>query len=333
MLVSINLVVYNGEKYIKECLNSVFNQTYSNIEILVFDNNSKDDTLKIVRALSKKSKFPIKIIENEKNHGFSVAQNKVFQLSKGEYVLALCVDIVLDKNFVKESVKMFNNKEIGAIQSKTYCADWSSKEFQKTNIIDTTGFLIFKSRRLVNRGHGQIDNGQYNNSEEIFSQEGACPIFRRKAIESVMINNQFLDEDIFWYATDIDLGWRMRLAGWKAYFNPKVIAYHDRPTTKRLSKGNLDFIKLRKTVPVKRKRLDYRNWRLVILKNSFYSNLLKDIFPFLFRELKLFIYILFFETGTLKVIPDFFKLLPKILRKRKLINRKISKKEIRKWFI
>jgi len=50
---------------------------------------------------------------------------------------------------------------------------------------------------------------------------------------------------------------------------------------------------MRKNIPVKRKRLDYRNWRLVLIKNDFYS--IKDFLPFFFRELKLFIYILFFE--------------------------------------
>jgi len=329
-LVSINLVVQNGEKYIKECLNSVFKQTYSNIEVLVFDNNSKDDTLDIVGTLSKK--FLLKIKKNKKNYGFGGGQNRAFKLTKGKYILALCVDIVLDKDFVKKSVELFEkNNKIGAVQAKLLCADWSSGSFKKTNIIDTTGFMIFKSRRLINKGHGEKDIGQYNKIQEIFSQEGAAPIFRRKALKDVIIDNQFLDEDIFWYATDIDLGWRMRLAGWKAFYNPKVIAYHDRPTTKRLSRNYFDFIKMRKNIPVNRKRLDYRNWRLVLVKNDFYS--IKDFLPFFFRELKLFIYILLFEPGTLKVVPDFFRLLPKMLKKRKIINRKISKKEIKKWFI
>jgi len=328
-LVSINLVVRNGEKYIKECLEAVFNQTYPHLEVVVFDNASEDNTLKIIQK-----EFPqAKIIRNSVNYGFGGGQNRCLGLTKGRYVLPLCVDVILDKNFIKKGVELMEkDSRIGGLQPKIYWYDFDHR--RKTDFIDTTGFIMFKSRRLINRGHGEKDKGQYDQIEEIFAYEGAAPFLRRKALKEAEINGEVWDEDLFWYATDIDVAWRIRLFGWKIFYYPKMVAYHDRPTTQRLSRNWFDFIKIRKNIPAFKRKLDYRNQRLVMVKNEIISLYwLRDIWYFFQREIPLLLYFLFFEPTTLKAIPEFFILLPKILKKRKIImkKRKIKAKEIEKW--
>lgn len=356
-LVSVNLVVRNGEKYIRGCLNAVLNQSYENLELTVFDNNSDDKTKEIVKMVQQvhHKEFPrFRLVENKVNYNFGTGQNRCAELTKGEYILALCVDVFPDKDFIKNAVAVMEaDKKIGALQAKIYkmvcskpnlAASLPSREKDeclKTNIIDTAGFEIYRSRRVVNRGHGEEDKGQFDKAEEIFSYEGACPFFRRAALEDAAVlssaadgRKEYHDEDFWWYADDIDLGWRLRLFGWKSFFAPDVIAYHDRSTTKRLSKGRWDFIKMRRELPALKKRLDWQNTQLTFLKNDICANVVKDFFPFFKRQFSLFIYFLIFEQSTLLAIPKILLMLPRMLKKRRYImkNKKASAEEMGRWF-
>ncbi len=326
-LVSVNLVVRNGEKYIRQCLSAVRKQTYPHLELIVFDNCSTDATREIVRR-----EFPeFRLIENAKNEYVGAGWNKCFRLTHGEYILGLCVDVALDKDFIKNAVAVMEERiDVGALQAKIY----ELKEGKSTGSIDTVGFEIFKSRRIVNRGHGEKDTGQYDKEEEIFSYEGAAPFWRRKAIEESMVEGEAHDEDFVWYADDIDLGWRMRLLGWKSWYAPQVIAYHDRQTTKRLSRSWRDFIVLRATVPEQKRRLDWQNTRFTFLKNDFFVSLLKDARYFLARELMLLGYIALYERFVLKAIPGMIRFAPRMVHKRRHVmrRRKATRREMEKWF-
>ncbi len=327
-LVSVSLVVRNGENYIRDCLAAVRAQTYHNIEVVVFDNDSTDRTREIAG-----NEFPeFKLIENKKNIYVGSGWNRCIAMTKGEYFLGLCADVVLDADFVKNAVAaMERDKKIGALQAKVY----RTERGVKTNIIDTAGFEIFKSRRIVNRGHGEEDSGRYDQAEEIFSYEGAAPFWRREALLAAAVDGQCHDEDYVWYADDIDLGWRMRLFGWKSFYDPSVIAWHDRSTTKRLSTSPWDFIALRKTIPARKRMLDWRNTHFTFLKNDFFLSELKDARFFFLREIKLFIYILFFEPYTLYAIPKLIVSLPAMLKKRDYImrHRRHTRSDMEKWFL
>lgn len=328
-LVSIDLVVKDGGKYIRRCLESVSAQSYPNLEVIVFDNDSRDGTKAIV-----KKEFPrFALVENDKNYYPGGGWNRCFARSRGKYILALSADVVLDKDFVKNAVDaMEKDGKIGALQSKTLLYDLEKQI--PTDIIDTAGFLIFRSRRMVNRGHGEKDRGQFDAPEKIFSYEGAAGFFRKEALEDAKIDGQVFDEDFIWYADDIDLGWRLTLLGWKNFYEPRVVAWHVRSTTKRLSKGYRDFITIRKGLPAAKKKWDYANQRLMMVKNETVSGFLKDFPFFIFREIKLWIYFLFFERSSLAAFGDIAKMLPQMIAKRKKImaKKRTSAEETRKWF-
>jgi len=331
-LVTINLVVRNGEKYIRSCLDSVRQQNYENYEVNIFDNASTDKTREIVKA-----QYPeFNLIEWKENLGLGKGQERCLEFSRGEFIVALCVDIILDKAFVRYGVEtMLRDEKIGAVQSKMYRFNTDKTEIEKTDFIDSCGFKIFRSRRLINIGHGQQDIGQFNQEKEIFSFEGAAPFFRKKAMESSRIMGEIYDTDLFWYATDIDLGWKMRLLGWKSWYNPKMISWHDRPTTKTLKKNNFDFIKSRKEISKQRRRLSFRNYHLVLIKYDFSKNVIKDFIPFIKRELMLFVYYVMWEPWIFAEVPAFFKKLSRILKKRKQIMKltQLKPEEIRWWFL
>jgi GT2 family glycosyltransferase len=332
-------------------LNSVFAQTYANIEVNVFDNCSTDSIAKIIssefydsmiyqRNLAK----GLKLIKSEKNLGMWPGQEELLKYSHGEYIVALSVDVILDQRFVEEAVRIFEkDPRVGAIQGKIYKFELpflqTTNYKLQTNIIDTCGFQIFRSRRIVNIGHGEpAFANSYSEAKEIFAAEGAVPVFRRQTLEDCRLKSQgdkIVDPDFFWYGDDLDLAWRMRLLGWKQVFVPTAIAYHDRQTTKVLAGGSWrEFMKIRKAIPMFKRRLDWRNTTLAIIKNDFAANFLRDL-PFIFwRQLRLWGYFLLFETSVVLEIFGVAKMLPRMLKRRSEIMRKarISAREMRKWF-
>lgn len=332
--ISVTIAVMDGEKYIEKCLEKIQSQTRAPDEIIVFDNNSKDRTPEIVE-----NNFPeVKLIRSDANYSFGGGHNRAFKHAQGDILVAVSVDVLLDEDFLKGAEEVFERKpKVGALQAKIFQYNFEEAREVKEEgkrVLDTTGFKIFRSRRIVNRGHGAVDRGQFDSEEEIFSYEGAVPIFRREALEDAKIFGEYHDEDMFWYGDDVDLGWRLRLLGWKSFYSPKVKAFHDRQTTNRLSKGKLDFIKERKKLPRKKRALDYRNIRLTYLKNELPRLLFRDFFYFLKREFQLFFYVLIFEPFVLKEIFNLFRLLPRMLKKRKIImkRKKVTPEEMKEWF-
>ncbi|MDP2648058.1 MAG: glycosyltransferase, partial [Candidatus Yanofskybacteria bacterium] len=235
-LVTINIVVFNGEKYIRHCLKAVAKQSYPNIEVNIFDNNSNDRTREIAV-----SEFPaLNLIPHPQNLGMWPGHEKALEHSHGEYTVALSVDVILDKNFVQEAVEAFErHPKAGALQAKVYQYDLKDIDqgIQPVPVVvDTCGFQLSRSRRVKNIGHGETDNGQFGQEKEIFGIEGAVPIFRKNAFESCRVQGHIADPDFFWYGDDLDLAWRLRLFGWEEWYVPALVAYHDRSTTNCHSK-------------------------------------------------------------------------------------------------
>ena len=366
-LVAINLVVLNGEKYLQHCLDTLKNQTYNNLEVNIFDNGSTDQTKDIIRKwqMANGKWQMINFIENKINLGMWGGQEKALEYSNGKYVVALSVDVLMAPDAIEKAVEVLERDEkIGALQAKIYQYDvgdlalepssgggptkWGNRRDWFTGLgerarsptsypVDTVGFQIERSRRITNIGHGEEDRGQYDKEMEIFGVEGAAPIFRKEALLDSRVMGEIVDHDMFWYGDDLDLAWRMRLFGWKQVYSPEVIMYHDRSTTKDISRGWKDYLKRiseRKNISSLKKRLDWRNKKLARLKNDYWQNVLHDLPWILKREAQELGYIILFEPSVLLEIPKFLKLAPKMLKKRKEIMKKakVGPVEIQKWF-
>lgn len=338
-LVSINLLTYNAEKYIKSCLNSVFSQNYPMLEILIIDNASTDGTIEYLRKLPQKPN--LKIIFNKKNIGFAAGHNQGIRESKGKFILCLNQDIVLDSEFVSKAVKTFQmDDEIASVQGKLL--RWNLglptsnqfMDYKVSHIIDTIGFIIFKNRRIINREQGQVDQGQFEKVEEIFGADGAAPVYRRKALEDIKIKKEYFDEDFFCYKEDVDIAWRLKLYGWKAFYQPKAIAWHARTAGDSAAKNYLAIMKERLKINKFGKFHAFKNQRMMQLKNEQPLLLAKHLPWFLPKEIVSWIYVLLLERYTWKAIRDLFKLTPRTLKKRKIImaNKKVGVKEMEKWF-
>ncbi len=339
---SINLVVLNGERYVRHCLEALRKQSFDHrrLVINILDNGSTDRTKEMVKEFMPflNDFNRVTFIERLSNLGMWGGQEELLKHSDGEYVIALAVDVILDTRFVERAV-MAGEKDphIGAIQAKIYRFDVATVGpgmFPDRDIIDTCGFRVFRSRRVINIGHGEHDHGQFAGTHEIFGVEGAVPVLRRAALEDIRVQGEIADHDLFWYAEDLDIAWRLRLAGWKEVYDPSVVAWHDRQTTKKLRKNFRDFLNIRRTIPLRKRRLEWRNVRFTIVKNDYIINILKDLPAIIFREAAMTLYLVLFEPRVLTEMPTLFRLLPKMISKRRAIlsSARVSPAQIRKFF-
>ena len=88
--------------------------------------------------------------------------------------------------------------------------------------------MIRRDRRVFDRGENERDEGQFDRDEEVFGVSGAALVARREALESVELDGQYLDESFHMYKEDVDLCWRLRLAGWECWYVAGAVAYHAR---------------------------------------------------------------------------------------------------------
>lgn len=330
--VSIVLINYNGEKFIKSCLDSLLNQTHKNLEIIFIDNASQDGSCKLVGE-----KYPqVTLVANGDNIGYARAANQGIKLARGEFVVPMNPDIICEPNYIERAMWRFNEDEkIGAITGKIYKYDFEKN--QKTDCIDTVGLFSYRNRRIIDDGQGLLDSGKpdspFNRPHEIFGVSGACAIFRKSALEDIKVFEQYYDGDFFMYKEDVDISWRLRLYGWKCFYEPSAVAYHGRGTGVLKRFTHLEVARNRSKLNVFQKYHSYRNQRWMQVKNEFVLSILKDFFPLAFKEVLIFGYMLVREPYLFKSFFEMIAGLPKMLKKRKYIfaHKKATRKEMEAW--
>ena len=331
MKVSINLVTLNGKKYLPYLLDSLKNQTFRDFELLAVDNGSIDGTVEYFEK-----EWPqIKVVKNHKNIGFALAHNQAIKYSRGDYILMLNQDVVIENDFLEKIVNfMDKNDQIGAAQGKL--CRWKVSESdgflesEKTKIIDAVGIKLYKNFKLIEEGAGEEDKGQYNLPKEVFAVSGALPIFRRQALEDIKFSQEYFDELFISYKEDIDLSWRMRLRGWKIFYCPEAVAYHARGVSGKNDLSDLSAVNNRKNKSEFANYHSYKNHLMMLMKNLTAKDLLKyGIFIFWY-ELKKFVYLLFIERKTLIGLGVIIKNFSLIRAKRKFIMNN-RKSDIEQW--
>ncbi|MDP4007995.1 MAG: glycosyltransferase family 2 protein [Candidatus Peregrinibacteria bacterium] len=328
---SIAIINYNTCGLLESCIDSLQKIDYEKKEIVLIDQASTDDSVKQVKKL-----FPnVRVIENQ-NTGYSGGANKGYDSTDGEYLVIMNPDVTVTKDYFKILIKeLEKDHKIGAITGKILKTLPASppKDFQ--SIIDTTGLLAFKNRRVVDRGQGFADTGQFEKKEEVFGISGCLALYRREALTDIALptkskhaknGKEVWDYDFFMYKEDIDVSWRLNLRGWKCIYLPEVVAYHERGTTILKRYSNKDVIKHRASVPKLARFYSYKNQRLMQLKNEIAGDLFKDFFTLFIREILIMGFVILREPSTFGSIFSLIRELPSAFRKRRHIqkNRKVT---------
>jgi GT2 family glycosyltransferase len=242
MKLSVVIVNYNVEHFLEQCLYSVRKASKGiDVEVFVVDNNSVDGSL---RMLS--DKFPeVILIANKGNLGFSKANNQAIKISSGEYVLLLNPDTVVeDDTFSKVIAFMDAHPDAGGLGVKM--VDGKGKFLPeskrglptpKAAFYKIFGFsrLFPRSKRFSHYHLGYLDKDKIHEIEVL---SGAFMLMRRTALDK----SGLLDEDFFMYGEDIDLSYRLTLAGYKNYYFPQTRIIHYKGESTKKSSVNYVFV-------------------------------------------------------------------------------------------
>lgn len=227
-LVSVIILNYNGRKLLKPCLSSVLNSNYPNLEIIFVDNGSTDGSVEFVKELTRD--YPrLKIIQNPKNLGVTEGLNIGIREANGKYIVFLNNDTEVEPRWLSELVKVLESDEnVGAAQCKLLLHEDPHRIDSAGCIIDIYGYTTEKGRfGLENYSYCEVDKGQYDKLEEIFSAGCPASIVRRSVLDEVGL----FDPKFFAGYEDADLSWRIRLMGYKIVLAPKAVVYHKRGMT------------------------------------------------------------------------------------------------------
>lgn len=335
--VTLQLVTWNGKRYLPWLFGTLREQTFQDFDVIVLDNGSTDGTVEQIRELEPHVKFTMRVIALEKNTGFAGGHNRVFAEHESPYVLLVNQDMMLASDYLERLVQLLDAREdAAAVSGVLYRWDWERREEGnggRTEIVDTAGLMVTRARRVLDYGMGRVGIELPSGPYEVFGVSGALPMYRRSAVESVNEGKRIFDPRFFSYKEDVDLAFRLRLAGWHAFVDPNAHAWHDR--TVRGTQGSLaTSVKERSRKSSFGNSLSYRNHLLVLWKNECWSNYAKDFLWVIPYETAKFFWVLVREWGTVPALMDAVKQIPGVMRDRRQIqkNRKVSPSALRKWW-
>lgn len=243
MKLSIIIVNYNVKHFLDHCLQSVYKSVefINEAEIFVVDNNSVDGSIELIQ-----SKYPdVILIQNKENTGFSKANNQAIKKARGEYILLLNPDTVIQENTLCSTIQfMDETPNAGGLGVKMIDGKGNflpeSKRGLPTPFVALSKMLglsrIFPKSKIFNQYHlGYLD---IDKTHKIDVLSGAFMLLRKAAIDKCGL----LDETYFMYGEDIDLSYRLKLSGYDNYYFPKTRIIHYKGESTKKSSLNYVFI-------------------------------------------------------------------------------------------
>lgn len=313
--ISVVVINWNSGTDLADCLPSVLAQTLPPFEMVIIDNASTDDSPAVGRraleAAGRPSSCRVAWVMNGRNEGFSRAANQGIAATTGDWVLLLNPDVVLAPAFLDEAWGALRARpEAGSLGGKVLRFDHRT--------IDTTGQFVRADGRVRERGYGEADRGQYEQSGEIFSVCGAVALYRRAMLDDVAVEGECFDEDFFAFYEDADLGWRAQRRGWRCWYQPTAVAYHARGGTNRAGRR----VWARWQMPRRPLQIQFHiliNRHLMLVKNQSADVALRHAFILLWANGVDLAYLLLVQPRLLGWMPMAAALLRRALDKRRLI--------------
>ena len=210
-LISIIILNYNAGNLLIDCVSSIQKSDYTNFEIILVDNISKDNSHKKC-----KDSFPtIKLIENKENLGYCEGNNVGLRTAKGEFVVVLNPDTIVDSNWLDELLEAYQNNGEGLYQPKFLATSDNSMLLSTGQMIQLFGFGYSRSK-------GDKDEKLFEKIEQIDYASGTCLFTSKKILKKIGLFDPFL----FAFHDDLELCWRAALNRIKSFYVPKSIVYH-----------------------------------------------------------------------------------------------------------
>ncbi len=216
---SIVILNWNGRHHLERYLPSVVEHSSGDAEVVVADNGSTDDSLMWL-----KEHYPgVKVVALDKNYGFAGGYNRALRQIDTEYCLLLNSDVEVTAGWWQPLVDVLDREGDVAAVAPKLLADRERDRFEYAGaaggFIDYLGYPFCRGRILSNV---ERDEGQYDDARDIFWGSGAALCCRRE----VFLDMGGFDESFFAHMEEIDLQWRMQLAGWRIMVEPRSVVYH-----------------------------------------------------------------------------------------------------------
>ena len=262
--VCINIVHVNGEEILNNCLKSIYETNYSNLQVNVLLNSTKDNSEKIAK------KYKCRIFKSKKNLGFAGGHNFLEKKSEGEYIAIVNNDIETEKDWLKHLVDFAVKNRVEICQPKI---KWlRNKDYFEAagacgGFIDKYGYQFYRGRIFDNI---EKDKGQYEKAKRIFWACGSSVLIKKSLVKKIGL----FDEDFFMYSEELDFCWRANISGAKIFSVPKSVVYH-------LGSYSINSMKLSS----EKEYLLHRNTLLTFLKNYSGKNIRRYSFQRIILEI------------------------------------------------
>lgn len=211
---SVIIANFNGQRYLNDCLSSVYETTYPEFEVILVEDGSTDDSAKIIKKFQGKNNF--QLISNSKNLGLVASRNKAIEKANGDILVFLDNDTRVDKEWLKGLAETFcKDPLLAALQCKIF-------DFKKPEIIQEVGMKLTPYTGFGNPlGRGQLDHGQFDSPKEVIALGAGLAVKK-----TVALKVKGFDQKLFHYTDDLDFSWRIWIAGYKIAFSPQAKIYH-----------------------------------------------------------------------------------------------------------
>ncbi|WP_442498659.1 glycosyltransferase family 2 protein [Methylobacter sp. sgz302048] len=209
--VTVIIVNWNGGTLLDECLASLAQQSYPPTQVLLMDNGSTDGSAQRARQMPG---ITVRFLGD--NFGFAAANNRALSECDTEFVALLNPDASPGKDWLMNLVN--------AAQACPGVAAFGSRQMNQRfpKVIDGLGDVYHVSGLVWRNGYGRTERAADAVPDMIFSPCACAALYRREAL----VNTGGFDEDFFCYVEDVDLGFRLRLAGYSAMYVPDAVVYH-----------------------------------------------------------------------------------------------------------
>ncbi len=320
--ISVVVVNFNGERFIRQCLDSALGQTLAPAEVVVVDNGSTDGSVPLIRA-----GFPgVELIALDENEYFCRGANRGFAATSGSLVLLLNNDAVLEPDYLAEASKpLAADERVGSVTGKIMRPDGAT--------VDAAGQELSRSRKPLDRGYGEPDEGLYEEEGEVFGAGGVAPLLRRAMLDDVSLDGKVFDEGFVQYYEDLDLFWRARNFGWKAWYAPRARALHHRGGVGQSEPAVREWVRkyaLANLPPELQAHL-LKNRYATMARNDRLGSWLLGLPWILAYELKVFAYLLLVRPRLLPRYLKGFGFLPIAFRQRRRLKEAARQRGIRRY--